>query len=257
MAKIISFFNQKGGVGKTTVALNLAAALADKKNKILLIDGDPQGNLTSGIMGDETSFDMNLYEVIMGHETIEDSVVETTHSGVDLLPGSTDSAGLEIELAISGDWHYKLRNALQKIGPRYDYIFIDCPPSLGILALMALNASEEVITTIQTEYYALEGVSQLLRTVDLVRENYNSGIHVSGVLLTMVDGRNNLSLEVEKEVREFFGDLTYETTIPRNVRVAEAPGFGMSVLDYAPRSAGAESFRELAKEFLKRRKKEK
>lgn len=257
MAKIISFFNQKGGVGKTTVALNLAAALADRGHKVLLIDGDPQGNLTSGIMGEGQEVESSLYFVIMGQAEMEESLVETSHKNVYLLPGSSDSAGLEIELAVSGDWQYKLRNAIQKISPQYDYVFIDCPPSLGILALMALNASEEVITTIQTEYYALEGVSQLLRTIDLVRDNYNSGIHVSGVLLTMVDGRNNLSLEVEREVREFFGPLTYETTIPRNVRVAEAPGFGLSVLDYAPKSAGAESFRELAQEFLKRRKKEK
>lgn len=252
MARIISFFNQKGGVGKTTSAINLSAAVANKRKKVLVIDVDPQGNLTSGYGADATSG--TLYHVLSGKKDAKDVIVSTSHKNVDIIPGSTDTAGLEIEFAISGDWQYKLREVCLELAPRYDYIFLDLPPSLGILSIMALNASGGIISTIQSEYYALEGLSHLLKTVDLVRENYNSGIEIAGVLITMYDSRNNLSREVVNEVRSFFEDVMFENVIPRSIKLAEAPGYGLSILDYDENSQGAKAYLALAKEFLDREK---
>lgn len=252
MANILSFFNQKGGVGKTTTVLNLGAALVDKGRKVLMVDVDPQGNLTSGITDDDIEIKDNIYDLIMKDADIKSSISDTTHKGLKLIAGSSDSAGMEIELAVQGNWHYLLRNKLQELNNDFDYIFIDCPPSLGILSLMNLNASDGVISTIQSEYYALEGVAQLVKTIGLVKENYNSGLELKGVLLTMHDARNNLSQDVESEVRGFFKDIVFKTIIPRNVRLAEAPSHGLSIFDYDKKSAGAVSFKQLAKEFDKR-----
>lgn len=252
MANILSFFNQKGGVGKTTTALNLAAALVDRKRKVLVVDMDPQGNLSSGITNDEIKINGTVYDIIMKDADPKSVISDTTHDGLKLIAGNPDSAGMEIELAVRGDWHYLLRNKLQQLNSDFDYIFIDCPPSLGILSLMSLNASDGVISTIQSEYYALEGVTQLIKTIGLVKENYNSGLELKGVLLTMHDVRNNLAQDVESEVKGFFKDIVFKTAIPRNVRLAEAPSHGLSIFDYDNRSAGAESFKKLAKEFDKR-----
>lgn len=252
MANILSFFNQKGGVGKTTTALNLAAALVDRGKRVLVVDADPQGNLTSGITDENSKINGTMYEIIMKDVDVREAISDTTHKKLKLIAGDSDSAGMEIELAINGNWHYLLRNKLQEINSDFDYIFIDCPPSLGILSLMSLNASDGVISTIQSEYYALEGVTQLMKTVGLVKENYNSGLELKGVLLTMHDVRNNLAQDVEAEVRGFFKELVFKTSIPRNVRLAEAPSHGLSIFDYDKKSAGAESFKKLAKEFEKR-----
>ncbi|MCI5675487.1 MAG: ParA family protein [Ezakiella sp.] len=252
MTNILSFFNQKGGVGKTTSVLNLASALVDKGKRVLVVDADPQGNLTSGITDDNISGHASLYDILLRDVEIKEAIGPTTHKGLDIIPGSQDSAGMEIELAVNGDWHYLLRNKLQELGDAYDFIFLDCPPSLGVLSIMCLNASDGLISVIQAEYYALEGVSQLINTLNLVKENYNSGLELKGVLLTMYDARNNLSLDVESEVREFFKDIVFKTMIPRNVKLAEAPSHGLSIFDYDKKSTGAESYKQLAKEFLKR-----
>lgn len=252
MANILSFFNQKGGVGKTTTALNLAAALVDRGRKVLVVDVDPQGNLTSGITDDSSEICGTVYDIIMKDADVKKTISKTTHKNLKLIAGDSDSAGMEIELALNGNWHYLLRNKLQELNADFDYIFIDCPPSLGILSLMSLNASDGVISTIQSEYYALEGVTQLIKTIGLVKDNYNSGLELKGVLLTMHDARNNLAQDVESEVRSFFKDLVFKTSIPRNVRLAEAPSHGLSIFDYDKKSAGAESFKKLAKEFDKR-----
>lgn len=250
MAKILSFFNQKGGVGKTTTVLNLGAALALKGKKVLVVDADPQGNLTSGLLSDEPEF--TFYEVIIGEKDIKDDIVETNTKNLSILPGSNDSYGLEIELAVKGDWFFILRNKIQELNSDYDFIFIDCPPSLGILSLMSLNASDGVILPIQTEYYALEGVKQLMSTISLVRENYNSGLKLEGVLLTMCDFRNNLAVEVRREVEEAFGEHVFKTMIPRNVKLAEAPSFSKSIFEYDKSAIGATMYKKLAKEFIER-----
>lgn len=252
MANILSFFNQKGGVGKTTTTLNLGAALVDKGRKVLVVDVDPQANLSSGLTDDSTKIVGNIYELIMEDADISSVISDTTHKGLKLIAGSSDSAGMEIELAVNGNWHYLLRNKLQEVSPLYDYIFIDCPPSLGILSLMSLNASDGVISTIQSEYYALEGVTQLMKTVNLVKENYNSGLEIKGILLTMHDTRNNLAQDVEAEVRGFFKNLVFKASIPRNVTLAETPSHGLSIFDYDKRSAGAQAYKKFANEFDKR-----
>lgn len=250
MAKILSFFNQKGGVGKTTTVLNLGAALALKGKKILVVDADPQGNLTSGLM--EEAPELSFYDVIIGKADIKSAIYATSTKNLSILGGSNDSYGLEIELAVSGEWHFLLRNKIQTLNDAYDFIFIDCPPSLGILSLMSLNASDGVILPIQTEYYALEGVKQLMNTIALVRENYNSGLKLEGVLLTMCDLRNNLSVEVKDEVEGAFGEHVFDTLIPRNVKLAEAPSFSKTIFEYDKNAIGAKTYKKLAKEFIER-----
>lgn len=250
MAKILSFFNQKGGVGKTTTVLNLGAALALNGKKILVVDADPQGNLTSGLM--EEAPELSFYDVIIGQSEIESAIYATSTKNLSILAGSNDSYGLEIELAVNGDWHFLLRNKIQPLNDKYDFIFIDCPPSLGILSLMSLNASDGVILPIQTEYYALEGVKQLMNTIALVRENYNSGLKLEGVLLTMCDLRNNLAVEVKNEVEGAFGEHVFDTLIPRNVKLAEAPSFSKTIFEYDKNAIGAKTYKKLAKEFIER-----
>ncbi len=252
MAKIISIFNQKGGVGKTTTAINLSASLASKDKKILLIDMDPQGNASSGLglTGDSNY----VYEVLISKLSINDAIKETSAKGVDILASNRDLAGLEIELAKEGKWNHLLKNTLEEIRGKYDFIFIDCPPSLGILSTMSLLASDSVLIPIQTEYYALEGLGHLYKTIDMVKKRLNKNLELEGILLTMYDSRTKLSEEVAKEVEVFFPNEVYKTYIPRNVSLAEAPSHGLSIIDYKKGSKGARAYLELSEEFLNKKR---
>ncbi len=250
MGKIIAIFNQKGGVGKTTTSVNLAAGLGRLDKKILLVDLDPQGNSSSGLGVEKESLETLIYDVITDDIDIERAIYESSAQNVSLLPSNSDLAGLEVELAREGKWEEILKNKLSTIKDKFDYIFIDCPPSLGILSVMGLIAADSVIIPIQCEYYALEGVSQLFKTIELVRNSYNPNIEIEGVVLSMFDGRTNLSIQVVEEVKNYFKGKVYTSIIPRNVRLAEAPSHGLSIMDYDERSKGAEAYKELSKEFL-------
>lgn len=250
MGKIISIFNQKGGVGKTTTAINLSAGLGKLGKKVILIDIDPQGNSTSGLGVDKNDGNPIIYDVLVNQRDIEDAIRDTSAENVKLIPSNNQLAGLEIELAREGNWEKILRNKLEKIKNQYDFIFIDCPPSLGILSVIGLVASDSVIIPIQCEYYALEGVSQLFETVKLVKKGLNPELEIEGVVLSMFDGRTNLSIQVVDEVKAFFKGKVYVSLIPRNVRLAEAPSHGLSIMDYDDKSKGAEAYMELAEEFL-------
>jgi len=252
MGKIIAIFNQKGGVGKTTTAVNLSAALAALGKKILLVDNDPQGNLTSGVGLDKFKMTNNIYNVIIGEATIRDSIQKTDFDNLDILPGSVNLAGAEIELTTFDRREYLLKDQLEGVRNQYDYIFIDCPPSLGLLTINALVAVDSVIIPIQCEYYALEGVSQLLNTYQLIKDRINQSIEIQGVLLSMFDARTNLSIQVVEEVKTHFNDLVYSTMIPRNIKLAEAPSYGIPIIYYDSKSKGAEAYYDLADEFLER-----
>ena len=250
MGKIISIFNQKGGVGKTTTSINLCAGLGKLEKKILLIDIDPQGNATSGL-GVKISEDTPIiYDVLTDQVKIEDTINETTAENVFLIGANNDLAGLEIEFARAGNWEMSLKNKIVGIKEDFDYIFIDCPPSLGILSIIGLVASDSVIIPIQCEYYALEGVSQLFSTIKMVKKNLNKDLEVEGVVLSMFDGRTNLSIQVVEEVKAYFKSKVYVSLIPRNVRLAEAPSHGLSIMDYDSKSKGSEAYMDLAEEFL-------
>ncbi|MDO5717258.1 MAG: ParA family protein [Tissierellia bacterium] len=246
MGRVLTIFNQKGGVGKTTTVVNVSTALGILGKKTLVIDMDPQGNATSGLGLFE--FEEMIYDYVM--EQNPNAVYSTKYENVDLIPSGREFAGVEIELARLGDWQFKLREMVAKIKDRYEYIIIDSPPSLGILSMMALVASDGLIIPVQCEYYALEGVSQLMDTITLVRENFNPQLEIDGVLMCMFDGRTNLSLQVIDEVKGFFKDKVYLTMIPRNVRLAEAPSFGMSIFEYDKNSKGGQSYFQLAKEIV-------
>ncbi len=250
MGKAIAIFNQKGGVGKTTTAVNLSAALAHLGKKVLLVDNDPQGNLSSGVGVDKTHLDYTIYDLLINEEPIEKILIPTAFEGLDIIPGSMNLAGAEIELIAFENRESLLKMALDKVKSNYDYIFIDCPPSLGLLTINALVAVDTVIIPIQCEYYALEGVSQLLNTYQLVKESINPRLEIEGVLLSMFDGRTNLSIQVVEEVKKHFKSLVYTTVIPRNIRLAEAPSFGLPIIHYDNRSKGAEAYLELAEEIL-------
>lgn len=250
MGKIISIFNQKGGVGKTTTSVNLAAGLGRLDKKVLLIDLDPQGNSTSGLGLDKDSVEILLYDILALEANIEDGIYETSAKNVYIIPSNSQLAGLEVELARQGDWELILRDNLIHIRDAFDYIFIDCPPSLGVLSVLGLIASDSVLIPIQCEYYALEGVSQLFTTIELVQNNYNPNLQIEGVVLSMFDGRTNLSIQVVEEVKAFFKNKVYTSIIPRNVRLAEAPSHGLSIMDYDDKSKGAEAYMDLAEEFL-------
>ncbi|MCD4714556.1 MAG: AAA family ATPase [Clostridiales bacterium] len=250
MGKSIAIFNQKGGVGKTTTAVNFSAALAEKGKRVLLIDNDPQGNLTSGVGVDKNSLEKSIYHVLINEASIEDVILHTSFERLDILPGSVDLAGAEIELIDFEDREFLLKKQILKVKDAYDYIIVDCPPSLGLLTINALVAVDSVLIPIQCEYYALEGVSQLVNTFNLVKKSINSNLEIQGVLLSMFDGRTNLSIQVVEEVKKHFKQLVYATIIPRNIRLAEAPSFGLPIIHYDRKSKGAESYLELADEFL-------
>lgn len=253
MAKIISFANQKGGVGKTTTCVNLAACLADKGRKVLIIDADPQGNATSSLGFFEKKDKRSLYEVLCDDLNVKDGIKDTEIDNLKLLPSSVDLAGAEIELAqvIIGRERV-LEEKIEEIEDDYDYIMIDCPPSLGLLTVNALTASNGVILPIQCEYFALEGLSQMMNTIKLVKKFLNATLNVEGVVLTLFDGRSKLSKGVQEEIAKFFGDKVYDTKIRRNVRLAEAPSYGKPIILYDKKCAGAVDYISLAEEFEKK-----
>ena len=253
MGKTIAIANQKGGVGKTTTAVNLAAALAEKNKRVMLVDIDPQGNATSGFGINKTELERTIYDVLIREESIENATVRTNYK-VDLVPSNIALAGAEIELVSMLSREMRIKRAIQPIKENYDYIFIDCPPSLGLLSLNALTAADTALIPIQCEFYALEGVTQLINTIKLVKNNLNETLDIEGVLMTMFDGRNNLSYEVIADVKTHFGELVYKTYIPRNVRLSEAPSYGKPITIYDRNSKGSESYMELAKELIKRGK---
>ncbi|MBW6462811.1 MAG: ParA family protein [Bacillota bacterium] len=252
MAQIIAIANQKGGVGKTTTAINLSAALAKLGQKILLIDIDPQGNATSGLGLSKKEIKQCIYNILVDEVNVEDVVISTRWPNLDIVPASIQLAGAEIELVPMVSREDKLKKALVSIKDIYDYIFIDCPPSLGLLTLNALNAAHGILIPIQCEYYALEGLGQLMNTISLVRKHLNENLRIEGVVLTMYDMRTNLSEQVAEEVRNYFKHYVYETIIPRNVRLSEAPSYGQHILEYDPRSKGAELYLSLAGEVIER-----
>lgn len=254
MAKIISVVNQKGGVGKTTTAVNLSAALGQLGHRVLLVDIDPQGNSTSGFGINKRALSLSSYEIITNQANIEDAIVETSAENVWILPSNMNLAGAEIEIIEVEKRESILKTALLKISDRFDYIFIDCPPSLGLITLNSLCASDTFLVPIQCEYYALEGLSQLMSTVRQIKRRYNPYLELESVLLTMYDGRLNLTQQVVAEVKKFFPNKVFATVIPRNVRLSEAPSFGQPVIYYDRRSQGAESYIRLAQEFLSKQK---
>ncbi len=250
MGSIVAIANQKGGVGKTTTVINLGASLAAAEKKVLLVDFDPQTNCTSGLGQRGSQERPSVYDVMTGRVTAAEAIVKTAFPNLWLLPGAIALVGAEVELASADGREFALRRALEPLKGGYDYILLDCPPSLGLLTLNALVAADEVLIPIQGEYFAMEGVSELLRTLERIREALNPNLAIRGVLLTMVDERTNLGRQVTEEVQRFFGKKVYESSIPRNVRLAEAPSFGKPILLYDISSRGAQSYLQVAKEFL-------
>jgi chromosome partitioning protein len=256
MAKIISLVNQKGGVGKTTSAINLATYLASAGKFVLLCDLDPQGNASSGLGLDVRNIEKSLYHSMIGGEHPSKIIIKNKNSGHDLIPASQDLAGAGVELIHLDNREFRLYNVLREIRTNYDYIIIDSPPSLGLLTINGLVASDEIIIPVQTEYFALEGLSQLLGTIDLVRENLQPKLKVMGALLTMYDKRNRLSRQVVKEIQDHFPGHVFDSVVPRSVRLAEAPGFGKSILNFDSLSKGARAYKNLAREIIEMDKNE-
>ena len=250
MGKIVSVANQKGGVGKTTTAVNLSTLLAKKGKKILLIDTDPQGNATSGL-GITKELELSVYDILVGDTTFEETIKDTTIKNLKVCPSNISLAGAEVELVSMMSREQRLKVKIDTIKDNFDYILIDCPPSLGLVTLNAFTASDSVLIPVQCEYFALEGLGQLLNTVNLVKKHLNKNLEIEGALLTMYDARTNLSNQVVKEVKKYFENKVYKTVIPRNVRLSEAPSYGMPISRYDPRSKGAKSYEKFAKEFLK------
>lgn len=254
MGKIISVANQKGGVGKTTTTINLSAALAEKGKKILIIDIDPQGNTSSGFGVDKNQKDNTVYELILGYCPINEAIIHEVVPGIDLIPSNVNLAGAEIELIDKTHKEAILKKELDYVRDDYDFIMIDCPPSLNVLTVNAMVASDTVLVPIQCEFYALEGLSQLIHTINLVRERLNRSLDIEGIVFTMYDSRTNLSQQVVENVKAHVTQHIYETMIPRNVRLAEAPSYGEPITIYDPRSVGAEAYRNLAQELLDHQK---
>jgi chromosome partitioning protein len=255
MARIIAVANQKGGVGKTTTCVNLVSALADMNYRTLLIDLDPQGNASVGCGVDSRGLEISALEVLQGECDIPEAMVTVENLGFDVLPSNSDLTAAEVSLLQVDNREYRLKSALEKIAQQYAWIIIDCPPSLNMLTLNALTAANSVLIPMQCEYYALEGLASLIETIEQVRSSVNPGLEIEGLLRTMYDGRNNLSLAVSEQLIEHFGERVYRTLIPRNVRVAEAPSHGLSVLRYDPTSRGALAYLGLAGEMLRRNRK--
>ena len=252
MGRIIAVANQKGGVGKTTTAINLAACLAEAGKKVLTIDLDPQGNMTSGLGVDKNEVENTVYELMLDECSIKESMTDTVIDGMKIIPSNVNLAGAEIELLGIPEKEYILRNAVDYIKDDYDFVIIDCPPSLNMLTVNALTTANTVLVPIQCEYYALEGLSQLMHTIDLVKDRLNPELEIEGVVFTMYDARTNLSLQVVENVKNNLNQRIYKTIIPRNVRLAEAPSYGMPITKYDPRSTGAEGYRLLAEEVIHR-----
>lgn len=250
MGKVISVANQKGGVGKTTTTVNLSTILAKKGKKVLLIDADPQGNATSGL-GVEKDVEFSTYDVLVNDTEVVKTIQDTIIKNLKVCPSNINLAGAEVELVSMMSREQRLKEKLEVIKDKFDYIFIDCPPSLGLVTLNSFTASDSVLIPVQCEYYALEGLGQLLNTINLVKKHLNKNIKIEGALLTMYDIRTNLSNQVVKEVKRYFDNKVYKTVIPRNVRLSEAPSYGMPITEYDPKSKGAKSYIKFAKEFLK------
>jgi len=255
MTKIISIVNQKGGVGKTTTTVNLSAYLAQHGEKVLVIDLDPQGNATSGYGFDKNLLETSVYDLLVNDTPISDVIQSTNREKIDMCPTNINLAGAEVELVSAMSRETILKRAVETISENYDFILIDCPPSLGLLTLNALAASTDVIVPIQGEYYALEGLTQLIDTINLVRKHLNPTIGIFGVVITMFDGRTQLTRQVTEEVRKYFGEKVFNTVIPRNIRLAEAPSYGKTIVEYDPKSRGGHAYNDLAIEVIARAKK--
>lgn len=250
MGRTIAIANQKGGVGKTTTAINLSACLAEKGKKVLVVDMDPQGNMTSGLGVDKDSVENTIYNLIIGESKMEEVLIKDVLENLDIIPTNIDLSGAEIELLDVEEKEYIVRNEIDKIKDNYDFIIIDCPPSLSMLTINAMTTADSVLVPIQCEYYALEGLSQLIHTVELVRDRLNPKLTIEGVVFTMYDARTNLSLQVVENVKDNLEQTIYKTIIPRNIRLAEAPSYGIPINKYDPKSAGAESYLRLADEVI-------
>ena len=250
METVIALANQKGGVGKTTTSVNLGACLADAGKKVLLIDLDPQGNATSGLGINKKKIEQSVYDVLINDVALHDVIRPSSHRGLDIAPTTIELSGAEVELTSMMARETRLKDGFEDVQDQYDYILIDCPPSLGLLTINAFTAADSILIPVQSEYYALEGLSQLINTIQLVRKHFNKNLKIEGVLLTMFDKRTNLGQEVNNEVKKFFGDQVYKTVIPRNVRLSEAPSHGLAIIDYDKRSTGAQVYQQLAKEVL-------
>ena len=253
MGRIIAVANQKGGVGKTTTAINLAACLAVKGKKVLLIDMDPQGNTTSGLGIDKNELENSIYDLMIGESSIKDCIIENVFEDMDMIPTNVDLAAAEIELIGIERKEFILKDEIDFIKDKYDFIIIDCPPALSMLTINAMTTANSVIVPIQCEYYALEGLSQLIHTINLVSERLNPSLEIEGIVFTMYDGRTNLSVQVVENVRNNIGSNVYDSIIPRNIRLAEAPSYGMPIIQYDPKSTGAEAYMALAAEVINKK----
>ncbi len=253
MGRIIAVTNQKGGVGKTTTSINLSAALAEKGKKVLLVDIDPQGNSTSGVGINKNELENSIYNLLLGECYVEEAIVKTCVEGLVLLPSNINLAGAEIELTDRNEREYILKKIVDNLKYLYDFIIVDCPPSLSLLTLNALTAADSVLVPIQCEYYALEGLTQLMHTISLVQKKLNTDLEIEGIVFTMFDSRLNLSLQVIEEVKTHLADYVYKTVVPRNVRLSEAPSHGLPITQYDPKSKGAESYISLAEEVINKK----
>ena len=256
MGKVIAIANQKGGVGKTTTAVNIGTILAKRNKKVLLVDADPQGNATSGI-GLEKDVELSLYDVLINDVHINDIMQKTSVKNLMVCPANMNLAGAEVQLVTQMSREQRLKEKIDEIKDDFDFIFIDCPPSLGLVTLNAFTASDSVFIPVQCEYFALEGLGQLLNTINLVKKHLNKSLEIEGAVLTMYDSRTNLSNQVVKEVQRYFGDKVYKTVIPRNIKLSEAPSYGMPITIYDPKSKGARAYEKLARELIKNNQEEK